>query len=215
MNLYSLFIGKKKKLALLIDPDKTSLTNAVTLSKEAMEQQFHFVFIGGSIISESIDNYIKTIKSSCSLPIILFPGSYFQLSKFADGLLLLSLISGRNPEYLIGQHVIAAPLIKKYGLATIPTGYILINGGSVSSTEYMSNTKAIPALKTDIIKATALAGEMLGLKLIYLEAGSGAKNPVSEQIISEIRKTVSIPIIVGGGISDPKQLKLMLVLCKF
>ncbi len=206
MNLYSKFTSKNKKLALLIDPDKTSAVDAGKIAKKASENGFHFIFVGGSIVTEPIDELVKNIKLSCNIPVILFPGSPLQLSPKADGLLLLSLISGRNPEYLIGHHVNAAPIIKKYKLVTIPTGYILINGGKVSSTEYMSNTKAIPVSKIDIIKSTALAGEMLGLKLIYLEAGSGANNSVSEEIIKEVKKTVSIPVIVGGGICNTKQL---------
>lgn len=206
MNLYSQFTKKNKKLALLIDPDKTSANEAALLSKEAEENGFNFIFVGGSLVTEPIDELVEKIKLSCNIPVVLFPGSPFQLTPKADGLLLLSLISGRNPEYLIGHHVNAAPVIKKYKLITIPTGYILINGGKVSSTEYMSNTKAIPSSKIDIIKSTALAGELLGLKLIYLEAGSGANNSVSEEIIKEVKKTVSIPVIVGGGIYNIKQL---------
>ena len=207
MDLQKIFSGNKKKLALLIDPDKTTAAAAAKLSVEAGKNGFQLILIGGSLVSEPLDQYIQTVKKSCKLPVVLFPGSLFQVSTKADGMLLLSLISGRNPEYLIGQHVLAAPVIKKMKLQTISTGYILIEGGGTTSVEYMSNTKAIPANKTDIIKATALAGEMLGLKLIYLEAGSGAKNRVPSKVIREVKNVVSIPVIVGGGISTARDLK--------
>lgn len=207
MELKKLFSGKSKKLALLIDPDKTPSKKAAMQAAEAEKYGFHIIFVGGSLISEPFDKYISIIKSSCKLPVILFPGSLFQISAKADGMMLLSLISGRNPEYLIGQQVIAAPLIKKMKLLTIPTGYILVEGGNTSSVEYMSNTKAIPASKTDIIMSTAMAGEMLGLKLIYLEAGSGAHSRIPSKVIQEVKKSITIPLIVGGGISSVKDLK--------
>ncbi len=211
MTLYSQFTDKKKKLALLIDPDKTSIIKAKQIVKDASGYGYSFIFVGGSLVSEPIDDLITNLKSSCKIPIILFPGSPFQLSKYADGLLLLSLISGRNPEYLIGQHVISAPIIKKFKIETIPTGYILVNSGTTSSTEYISNTSSIPSNKIDLIKATAIAGEMLGLKLIYLESGSGSINPINNEIIKEIKKNISIPLIVGGGISTTQQLSNILL----
>lgn len=207
MELLKLFSGKKKKLALLIDPEKMSVENAVFISRSAQNSNFSFIFIGGSLVSELLDKYISAIKNSCSLPVILFPGSVYQVSDKADGILFLSLISGRNPEYLIGQHVIASPILKKTNLKILPAGYILIESGHVTSVEYMSNTKPIPANKIDIITATAIAGEMLGLKLIYLEAGSGAKNKVNSEIIKEVKKNISVPLIVGGGIRNTRQLK--------
>lgn len=207
MDLLKIFSRNKKKIALLIDPDRTTATIAAKLSIEAEKNGFQLILIGGSLVSEPLDKYIQTVKKTCKLPVILFPGSLFQVSANADGMLLLSLISGRNPEYLVGQHVLAAPIIKKMKLPTVSTGYILIDGGNTTSIEYMSNTKAIPANKTDIIKATALAGEMLGLKLIYLEAGSGAKRRVPSKVISEVRSAVSIPVIVGGGIATANELK--------
>lgn len=207
MKLLSQFNNNiKKKLALLIDPDKTSISKAKIIVKEAYSCGYSFVFVGGSLVSEPIDDFIKKLKSDCKLPIVLFPGSPFQLSKHADGLLFLSLISGRNPEYLIGQHVISAPIIKKYKINTLPTGYILVNSGTISSTEYISNTTAIPSNKIDLIKATAIAGEMLGLKLIYLENGSGSVNPINIETVKEVKKNISIPLIVGGGISTANQL---------
>ncbi len=206
MDLLKLFSDKKKKLALLIDPDKTSALQAIKLVSDAYRYRFSMVLIGGSLVSEKLDEYISAIKLKSKLPVILFPGSVYQVSLKADGMLFLSLISGRNPDYLIGQHVIAAPLINKSKLQIIPTGYVLIESGSVTSVEYMSNTKPIPYSKPEIICATALAGEMLGLKMIYLEAGSGAGKKVNAEIIKEVRKTISIPLIVGGGINTPVEL---------
>lgn len=137
---------------------------------------------------------------------ILFPGNSFQLSYNADALLLLSLISGRNPELLIGKHVMVAPYLKISPLEIIPTGYILIDGGKVSSVQYISNTAPIPADKNDIAACTALAGEMLGLKLIYLDAGSGANNPISSEMISTVSAQIQVPLIVGGGIKTPAKI---------
>lgn len=207
MKLLKLFSGNAKKLAVLIDPEKIDIEKAVRISKSAQNHHFSFVFIGGSLVSKSIDEYIVSIKKACSLPVILFPGSVFQISEKADGILFLSLISGRNPDYLIGQHVIASPILKKSGLSILPTGYVLIESGSVTSVEYMSNTKPIPSEKIDLVVATAIAGEMLGLKLIYLEGGSGAKQKIKEEVIKEVKKNISIPLIVGGGINTAHQLK--------
>jgi len=207
MDLIKLFSDKKKKLALLIDPDRTPVVSAVKLISEAYKNNFSFILIGGSLVSEKLDEYISVLKNKSKLPIVLFPGSVYQVSLKADGMLFLSLISGRNPDYLIGQHVIAAPIINKSKLQVIPTGYILIESGSVTAVEYMSNTKPIPATKPDIICATALAGEMLGLKMIYLEAGSGANKKVHSEIIKQVRNTITVPLIVGGGIHSPAELK--------
>jgi len=207
MKTISKFNNKVKKTAILIDPDKTSISIAKQISLKAEKCGYSFIFIGGSLISEPIDNYILSLKKVTKLPIVLFPGSPLQISKYADSMLLLSLISGRNPEYIIGNHVISAPLIKKYKLETIPTGYILINSGKKSAVEYISNTTAIPENKPDLIVATAIAGEMLGLKTIYLENGSGANKPVEINIIKSVYKNISIPIIVGGGISNIEQVR--------
>ncbi|HKL37604.1 MAG TPA: geranylgeranylglyceryl/heptaprenylglyceryl phosphate synthase, partial [Bacteroidales bacterium] len=141
------------------------------------------------------------------IPVVLFPGNLMQVSPHADGIFFLSLISGRNPDLLIGNHVLSARMIKNSGLEVIPTGYILINGGSTSSVEYISNTKPIPANKTDIITATALAGELLGHKLIYLESGSGAAQPAYFDLVNEIKKQVALPLIVGGGLKKPSDLE--------
>ena len=201
-----IFKSKGKKLAVLIDPGKTSVSNLRTVVENSQKYGVDFFLIGGSIISQNIDDTIETVKQISDIPVVLFPGSVYQLSDKADAVLLLSLISGRNPEYLIGNHVIAAPFLKQSNLEIISTGYILIDGGSRTSVEYMSNTKPIPADKTDIGVATAIAGELLGMSAIYLEAGSGAKFPVSEKIIKSVKKSVKIPLIVGGGIKNGKTL---------
>ncbi len=190
---------KKKFFALLIDPENYSEKAMSTTIKLANKNNTDLILLGGSLVSETLERPIEFIKSLTNIPVFLFPGSLLQLSGKADGILLLSLISGRNPEFLIGNHVLAAPLIKKYGLETIPTGYILI-GNSNTSVEYMSNTNPIPSNKKDLAVATAIAGEMLGLKLIYLEGGSGANQPIPEETIRKVKMNISIPLAVGGGI---------------
>lgn len=198
---------KRKIFALLIDPDKQTNKSLVEILNRAERAGVDLLLVGGSLISTGMDNHILQIKKLCSIPVLLFPGSLLQISDKADGLLLLSLISGRNPELLIGNHVIAAPLLKKSNLEVISTGYILIENGKMTSVEYISNSKPIPADKYDIVVATAIAGEMLGLKLIYLEAGSGAHNRINDRMISEVRKNISIPLVVGGGISSVEDLE--------
>lgn len=193
----------KKSFAVLIDPDKvdtSSLKKIVALSVEAKVDYF---FVGGSlVISSHLDVCIQYLKSASNIPIILFPGSPSQVSKYADALLYLSLISGRNPELLIGQHVLSAPFVKQSGLEIMPTGYMVVDGGAPTTVSYISNAAPIPADKTDIAMCTAMAGEMLGMKLIYMDAGSGAKHPITEKMISKVSSNVDAPIIVGGGIVD-------------
>lgn len=199
----------KKMFALLIDPDKYIPDNQKLISviKEAERAGVDFIFVGGSLIFESLDVLIKIIKSHSSLPVIIFPGSAIQISEQADAILFLSLISGRNPEFLIGNHVVAAPFLRKSSLEIIPTAYLLVQSDKTTSVEYMSNTKPIPADKPDIAVATAIAGEMLGLKLIYLEAGSGANQAIRYKIISDVKKATQAPLIVGGGIKTPDDVR--------
>ncbi|MCK4663504.1 MAG: geranylgeranylglyceryl/heptaprenylglyceryl phosphate synthase [Bacteroidales bacterium] len=198
--------NNKKQLAVLIDPDKYNENTIKPLVKILSNVNIDLIFIGGSLISKEFGDIIKHIKEKCSVPVIIFPGSLLQISNDADGILFLSLISGRNPEYLIGNHVVAAPLLKKSKLEILPTGYILIESGNLTSVEYISNTLPIPANKVDIAVATAIAGEMLGNKLIYLEAGSGAKYYVNKNIISEVKNNINIPLIVGGGIKTNEEI---------
>ncbi len=202
----SLITEKSKKIALLIDPDKHSDESLAELVTLANDTKVDFILAGGSLVSKPIEHAVKIIKKTAVSPVILFPGSLMQLSGKADGILLLSLISGRNPDYLIGNHVLAAPFLKNSGIEIIPTGYILVDGKSVSSVEYISGTRPIPIEKTDIIVATALAGEMLGHKLIYLEAGSGANMRVNEKLVACVKEKISIPLMVGGGIRTPEDI---------
>lgn len=190
----------KKLFALLIDPDNHSEKSLLEVIEHANSSQVDMILIGGSLLNNHIDHSAALIKKNTKIPLLLFPGSPLQITSNADGILLLSLISGRNPDLLIGNHVIASAYIKRSKLEVIPTGYILIDGGKSTSVEYMSNTRPIPAEKTDIAIATAMAGEMLGLKLIYLEAGSGARNHVTYDLISGVKQNINIPLIVGGGI---------------
>ncbi len=199
--------GKKRKLALLIDPEETSSDVLPALIESALRGCVSIILVGGSLVNHPVGPLIDAIKKICSLPVLLFPGTPGQLSDKADGLLLLSLISGRNPEFLIGNHVVAAKFLKKSSLEIIPTGYMLIENGITSSAEYMSNTRPMPANKPELAVSTALAGEMLGMKLIYLEGGSGAPTAIPAELISAVKKNISIPLIVGGGIRSAGDLK--------
>lgn len=201
--------GKKrgqKKFAVLIDPDKMRLSNMDDIIKLAIEAKVDYFFIGGSlIVNNMLDECLQSIKNKCDIPLVLFPGNSFQLSYRADAILFLSLISGRNSELLIGRHVMTAPYLKVSPLEVMSTGYMLIDGGVPTSVTYMSNTFPIPGNKDGIALCTALAGEMLGLRLIYMDAGSGAKNPISTSMIEQVSSAIQIPLIVGGGISSPEK----------
>jgi putative glycerol-1-phosphate prenyltransferase len=191
----------RKKFIVLLDPDQVRLNRLEQTLDLAIECGVDYFFIGGSlIVNNMLDSVLAGIRERCSIPLILFPGNSFQLSYRADAMLFLSLISGRNPELLIGQHVIAAPYLKVSPLEIISTGYMLVDGGTQTSVQYMSNTYPIPAGKNDIAACTAIAGEMLGLKLLYLEAGSGALNPVPPPMIEAVSGVTSVPLLVGGGI---------------
>src|SRR6185369_12331598 len=197
----------KKSIAVLIDPDKISSTSQLEpLLRLAAEDCVDYIFVGGSLITTTnIAEVIKTIKENVSMPVVLFPGSALQIEPSADAILFLSLISGRNPDLLIGQHVVAAPILKNSKLEVLPTGYILINSGKTTSVAYISNTTPIPEDKYSLAACTAMAGEMLGLKLIYLDAVSGAEREVNQKMISTVKKSVSVPLIVGGGINTPQK----------
>ena len=197
----------KKSIALLLDPDKTKGESLKNILKVAEETNTDYILVGGSLTFNSIDNLIDTVRKECSIPVILFPGNLLQLTHKADAILLLSLISGRNPELLIGNHVVAAPFLKDIRDTLVAVGYILVNCGARTSVEYISQTDAIPSDKPEIAIATALAGEMLGLKMIYLEAGSGADMPVPLNFIRSVRENISIPLAVGGGITNKNEIK--------
>ena len=205
LNIYSFLCSElaknKKKIALLIDPDKYN----PYLPSIAEEAGVDYIFAGGSILTNgNLQQCVQSLKAICNLPVILFPGNLGQISPDADAILFLSLISGRNADNLIGKHVLAAPILKKTALEIIPTGYMLIDGGKITAATYMSSTLPIPSDKYDIAMSTAIAGEMLGLKLIYMDAGSGALNPIPVAMIKEVKNNISIPLIVGGGIRNPE-----------
>jgi putative glycerol-1-phosphate prenyltransferase len=193
-------IREKKQIALLIDPEEHSVASAEALAKAADAAKVDFILVGGSYVSTDLTAVVHAIKGATKIPVMLFPGSPMQVAPAADALLLLTLISGRNPDYLIGNHVLSSGLIRKSGLEVIPVGYMLIDGGATTSVQYISNTNPIPANKPDLAVATAIAGEMLGLKMIYLEAGSGAPNPVPADVITAVKNAVKLPLIVGGGL---------------
>ena len=198
-----------KQLAVLIDPDSISdeamLVNTCKMSTAAGAD---LILVGGSLITNGFfERCISIIREQTDIPVVLFPGNIMQIDEHADAILFLSLISGRNPDMLIGKHVLAAPMLKKSELEVIPTGYMLIDGGNITSVSYMSNTTPIPADKSSIAACTALAGEMLGLRTIYMDAGSGAKQPIPEKLIREVKQQLSIPLFVGGGIRTPEAAK--------
>ena len=198
----------KKKLAVLIDPDKLRVGKLDQVIEIAMGCRIDYFFIGGSLLVNSqLDHCLKTIRQKCQIPTILFPGNSYQISNHADGILFLSLVSGRNPDLLIGQHVIAAPYLRLSPLEVIPTAYMLVDGGVPTTVQYMSNTSPIPANKTDIAISTAMAAEMLGLKTIFMDAGSGATRPISADMIAAVSGAVSIPVIVGGGIRSAEKVQ--------
>ncbi|MEA5110761.1 Geranylgeranylglyceryl phosphate synthase [bioreactor metagenome] len=196
----------RKQLAVLIDPDKSDNKTLEEIAARSSEAGVDYFFVGGSLlINNRMDDCIKILKQAGNIPVILFPGNTLQMSNKADAILFLSLISGRNAEMLIGRHVIAAPYLKLSNLEVIPTGYMLIESGRPTAVSYMSNSDPIPSDKNDIAICTAMAGEMLGLKLIFMDAGSGALNAVSESMISQVKQSLSIPLLVGGGIRTPEK----------
>lgn len=193
----------KKSIAVLIDPDKVEDPGSLTrLLNLASENCVDFFLVGGSLITTTnLSEVIRQIKEAVNIPVVLFPGNSMQIDPGADAILFLSLISGRNPDLLIGQHVIAAPILKNNRIEVMPTGYMLINSGRITSVAYISNTTPIPDDKYSLAACTALAGTMLGLQLIYLDAGSGAEKEISPKMISTVRKAIDTPLIIGGGIN--------------
>lgn len=210
MSIYQSIVERvnqaKCSFAVLIDPDNVTDNSLHELIGLAEQAKVDYFFIGGSlVVSDNLDNCILTIREHSRIPILLFPGSPSQVSRHADALLYLSLVSGRNPELLIGQHVVSAPFVKKSGLEIISTGYMVIDGGAPTTVSYISNATPIPADKNDIAMCTAMAAEMLGMKTIYMDAGSGAKKPVSEEMIKSVSDNISVPLIVGGGIREAEK----------
>ena len=195
----------------LLDPDRLSLREAGPLVESLCEDGISAILIGTSFMTTSgFDRFVHAVKKSCSKPVIIFPGGTSQVSPHADAIFFLSLLSGRNPEYLIGEQARAAFMIREYRLEPIPVGYLLIDPGSYTSVEFVSQTRPIPRTKPEIACAHALAGQYLGMKMIYLEAGSGGRKSVPPKMVSLVRKTISIPLIVGGGIKSEKAARQMI-----
>ncbi len=191
---------------ILVDPDRQSGETASRIAHEAQHSGVDIVLVGSSLLVEEImDECIHALRQETDLPIIIFPGGATQVSRFADAILFMSLLSGRNPNFLIGEQVRAAPLVQRYRLEAIPTAYILVDGGSYTSVAYMSDTHPIPRDKPDITWAHALAAQYMGMRLIYLEAGSGAELTVPTEMVRIVRERVELPVIVGGGIRTPEQ----------
>lgn len=216
MNIYEkIAAGKaarKAQFAVLIDPEKHHGRGFASTARLAGEAGVDFLFIGGSLLSsDAMDKCLDILRQETHLPLVIFPGSTLQVNAKADAILLLSLISGRNPDLLIGNHVIAAPYLRESGLEIIPTAYMLIESGITTTALYISNTRPIPRLKDDIAACTAMAGEMLGLKLAYLDAGSGAAETVPEAMVRKVRETIDAPIVVGGGIRSPEKARNLVV----
>lgn len=205
--LSSIDIGKKL-LAVLIDPDKTKKENLELFLRKINSTVATHLFVGGSTVNENVmDDYILEIKKHTTLPIVIFPGDVSQISNEADAILFLSLISGRNPEYLIEKQVQAVSKLKNSELEIIPTGYLLIENGKETAVQRVSETQPLKRNDVKLIADTSKAGEYLGKKLIYLEAGSGAKHPIPPEIITIVKKTLNIPLIIGGGIRNIEQLE--------
>lgn len=205
-NLLAAKAAGRKSFAVLVDPDKVSARQLTELAALATDAGVDHLFVGGSlVVSNHLDEVVQHLKRECDIPVVLFPGSPNQVSRFADGLLYLSLISGRNPELLIGQHVISAPMVRQSGLEIMSTGYMVIDGGAPTTVSYISNASPIPSDKNEIAVCTAMAGEMLGMKLIYMDAGSGARKAVNEEMIDAVSRHISVPLIVGGGITTPEK----------
>lgn len=204
MGLYQTIIQKKalgqKQFAVLIDPEKSSLSHLETLLKKVEKAQVDMILLGGSTMESSSELILSQIRRLSDKPVILFPGNVSQITPGVDAIFFLSLISGRNPDYLIGHHVKAAPLLK--GMEVIPVAYLLLDGGRLSATQRVSRTEPLSCQDVDLIVHTALAGQMLGHKMVYLEAGSGAKVPVPEQVIKAVRAQIEVPLIVGGGLKN-------------
>jgi len=199
--------ANKKLLSVLIDPDKIVDTYAFDKLIE-LGSDLDFYLVGGSLlVSDGLEKTVNYLKQKTNIPVVLFPGSNLHISKYADAILFLSLISGRNPELLIGQHVAAAPVLKESNLEVLPTGYILVGNAAKTTVAYISQTLPIPTAKHEIAVCTAMAGEMLGMKLIYLDAGSGADEVVPAEMIAEVKKSIDIPLIVGGGLKTHDKVK--------
>lgn len=204
--ILDLLNNNQKKFAVLIDPDKHSELSLLQTILKINQSAANLVLVGGSLVKSDMERTVQLLKAETSLPIVLFPGNVSQLTRHIDACLFLSLISGRNPEYLISSHVQAAPFLKRHNIETVSTGYILIDGGVTTSVEYVSNTKPIPSDKTELVVATAMAAELIGMHCVYLESGSGAKHSVQPALVAEVKAAIDIPVIVGGGVKDARNM---------
>ncbi len=207
MDIYKIILqnkkANKKSFALLIDPDKQDKTQLLTIIEKAEKANTDYFFVGGSLLTnDSLNSCLSILKENSDIPVVLFPGDAMQVNDKADGILFLSLISGRNADMLIGKQVVTAPILKQSSVEVLSTGYMLIDSGRPTTVSYMSNTTPIPYEKNAVAACTAMAGEMLGLKLIFMDGGSGALNPISEKMIATVSKSVDVPLIIGGGISS-------------
>ena len=203
--LNSVIIESGAAYVVLIDPDRKNEDSINSRVELANNSGVDALFVGGSLMMDgNCTERVKQIKEVSNVPVIFFPGGVGQLNSYYDAMLFMSVISGRNPHYLIGEQVIAAPLVKVMGIETIPTGYILMDGGAGSTVECVSGTRPIPMNRPDVVVAHALAGQYLGMNLIYLEAGSGAKEPVAPGVVEAVNDAVDVPLIVGGGIRSPE-----------
>ena len=203
--LNSVIIERGAAYVVLIDPDRKDEDSINSRVELANNSSVDALFVGGSLMMDgNCTERVKQIKEVSNVPVIFFPGGVGQLNSYHDAMLFMSIISGRNPHYLIGEQVIAAPLVKVMGIETIPTGYILMDGGAGSTVEFVSGTRPIPMNRPDVVVAHALAGQYLGMDLIYLEAGSGAKEPVAPGVVEAVNDAVDVPLIVGGGIRSPE-----------
>lgn len=210
MKIHEFILSKKKNsqklFAVLIDPDKQTNSELLELIDLSVRANVDLFYVGGSLLTtDSMNECISTIKSKCNIPVVIFPGNTMQVNNNADAILFLSLISGRNPEMLIGNQVITAPILKASSLEVISTGYMLIDSGNPTTVSYISNTTPIPHEKNDVAVCTAMAGELLGLKLIFMDGGSGAKKPISEEMIKMVSQSIDIPLVIGGGICTPEK----------
>ena len=198
----------QKSVAILIDPDDVDERGLVSVLNAGIENKVDYFFVGGSLVTTgAVAGVVEFIKSYTGVPCVLFPGNAIQVHPSADAILFISLISGRNPELLIGQHVVSAPVLKKSSMEVIPTGYLLVHSGKPTSASYMSNTQPIPNDKPSLAVSTTLAGEMLGLQCIYMDAGSGATQPVSARMIKQVKNNIQSPLIVGGGLDTAYKVK--------
>lgn len=210
MSLYPLLLAHKQQgtpaLAVLIDPDKAQPRHLDQLVQRAVDARIGYFFVGGSLLlSNQLEQTVLAVKERCDIPVVLFPGAGTHITPHADALLYLSLISGRNPELLIGQHVLSAPAVRQSGLEVLPTGYMVVDGGAPTTVSYISNTAPLPHNKPDIAVCTAMAGALLGMKLIFMDAGSGALQPVAPEMIRAVAQNISVPLVVGGGIRDAEK----------